>query len=96
MGVVKSTTPGADTSTMASPLAPTRPTPGRVVGGLAMLALAVLLCLVLIPWLGIVGAALAMAGANALRGLAMAAGAKAVHGIATPAFSLPSLGRGTA
>jgi O-antigen/teichoic acid export membrane protein len=57
----------------------------------AMLALAVLLCLVLIPWLGVIGAALAMAGASALRGLAMAAGAYAVHGIATPAFPLPFL-----
>ena len=61
---------------------------------LAVLALAVLLCLVLIPWLGITGAALAMAGATVLRGLAMAAGARAVHGIATPAFPLPSLSRG--
>ena len=60
---------------------------------LAMLVLAVLLCLALIPWLGITGAALAMAGATALRGLAMAVGARAVHGIATPAFSRPAFPR---
>lgn len=60
---------------------------------LAMLALAVLLCLALIPWFGVTGAAIAMAGATALRGFAMAAGAKAVHGISTPAFAW---GRGAA
>ncbi|WP_232629279.1 lipopolysaccharide biosynthesis protein [Methylobacterium sp. Leaf118] len=60
---------------------------------LAMLGLAVLLCLALVPALGMIGAAIAMAGATALRGFAMAAGAKAVHGISTLAFAW---GRGAA
>ncbi|MBD8906749.1 lipopolysaccharide biosynthesis protein [Methylorubrum zatmanii] len=51
---------------------------------LAMLALAALLCLALVPWLGVSGAAAAVAVAAVLRGLAMALGARAIHGLATP------------
>lgn len=53
----------------------------------AMLALGALLCLALVPWLGLIGAALAMASVTVLRAAAMALGAHAIHGIATPAFS---------
>lgn len=54
---------------------------------LAMLALGVGLCLVLVPWLGLIGASLAMAAVTILRAAAMALGTHAIHGIATPAFS---------
>ncbi|WP_200919085.1 lipopolysaccharide biosynthesis protein [Methylobacterium sp.] len=58
---------------------------------LAMLALAALLCLILVPVLGIMGAAIAMAMANVLRGLGMALAAFRVHGIVTTV--LPFAGR---
>lgn len=51
---------------------------------LAMLALAAGLCLVLVPGLGVVGAALALALATTARGFALALGARAIHGLATP------------
>ena len=54
---------------------------------LAMLGLGAVLTLALVPWLGLPGAALAMALANVLRALAMAMGAWAIHGIATPAYA---------
>ncbi|GEP09672.1 oligosaccharide flippase family protein [Methylobacterium gnaphalii] len=54
---------------------------------LAMLALGAGFCLVLVPWLGLIGAALAMAAVTILRAAGMALGAQAIHGIATPAFS---------
>ncbi|GLS43538.1 oligosaccharide flippase family protein [Methylobacterium brachythecii] len=53
----------------------------------AMLAIGAGLCFVLVPWLGLIGAALAMAAMTILRAAAMALGARAIHGIATPAFS---------
>ncbi|MFF8800671.1 MULTISPECIES: lipopolysaccharide biosynthesis protein [unclassified Methylobacterium] len=55
---------------------------------LAALALAALLCLTLVPWLGLAGAALAVAAAQIGRGLAMALGARAIHGLATPVLGL--------
>ncbi|GJE18181.1 lipopolysaccharide biosynthesis protein [Methylobacterium marchantiae] len=58
---------------------------------LAMLALASLLCALLIPAFGVMGAAIAMALANVLRGAGMALAAWTVHGIATPV--LPISGR---
>ncbi|WP_019905065.1 lipopolysaccharide biosynthesis protein [Methylobacterium sp. 77] len=57
----------------------------------AMLALAALLCAVFVPPLGLLGAAIAMAIANVLRGAGMAIAAFLVHGIATPV--LPFFGR---
>ena len=54
----------------------------------AMLTLAVLLMLALVPVFGLMGAAVAMMTATVLKGLAMAIGARAVHGLETPAFSL--------
>ncbi|MEH3119607.1 MAG: lipopolysaccharide biosynthesis protein [Methylorubrum populi] len=54
---------------------------------LAMLLLAALLCFVLVPGLGVAGAALSVAAATTLRGLAMALGARAVHGLSTPAVA---------
>ncbi|WP_336489099.1 lipopolysaccharide biosynthesis protein [Methylobacterium nigriterrae] len=57
-----------------------------------MLALAAAACAVLVPWLGLVGAALALAGATILRGLATAVAARAVHGLATPVWSRQSIG----
>ena len=56
---------------------------------LAMLALAALLCLVLIPGLGVVGAAVAVALAQTLRGLALALGARTLHGLSTPVVGFP-------
>ncbi|MDV2985751.1 UNVERIFIED_CONTAM: lipopolysaccharide biosynthesis protein [Methylobacteriaceae bacterium AG10] len=56
---------------------------------LAMLALAALLCLVLIPGLGVVGAAVAVALAQVLRGLALALGARTLHGLSTPVVGFP-------
>lgn len=53
----------------------------------AMLLLAALLCAALVPGWGVAGAAAAMAAATVLRGWAMALGARAVHGIATPVFA---------
>lgn len=53
----------------------------------AALALAALLCLALIPPLGVIGAALAMAIATVLRAAALANAARAVHGLATPVWS---------
>ncbi|GJE56497.1 MULTISPECIES: lipopolysaccharide biosynthesis protein [Methylobacterium] len=53
----------------------------------AMLGLGAVLCFALVPWLGLIGAALAMACVTILRAAAMAVGARAIHGIATPAFS---------
>lgn len=53
----------------------------------AMLALAAGLCFALIPWLGVLGAAAAMAIATTARGLAMALCARAVHGLATPVYA---------
>ncbi|WP_191970693.1 lipopolysaccharide biosynthesis protein [Methylobacterium soli] len=53
----------------------------------AMLGLAVLACLVLVPWLGPIGAALALAGVTLLRGFALARAARSVHGLATPVWS---------
>ncbi|MEE7483201.1 polysaccharide biosynthesis protein [Methylorubrum populi] len=55
---------------------------------LAALALAALLCLILVPWLGVAGAALGVAAAQIGRGLAMALGARAIHGLATPVLGL--------
>ncbi|MGW5958734.1 lipopolysaccharide biosynthesis protein [Methylorubrum thiocyanatum] len=51
---------------------------------LAMLVLAAALCLVLVPWLGGAGAALAVALATTLRGLVLALGARRLHGLSTP------------
>jgi O-antigen/teichoic acid export membrane protein len=51
-----------------------------------MLALAGGLCLVLVPILGVSGAALAMALATTLRAGAMALAARAVHGLSTPVW----------
>ncbi|GJE69163.1 lipopolysaccharide biosynthesis protein [Methylorubrum podarium] len=56
---------------------------------LAMLALAALLCLVLIPGLGVAGAAVAVALAQTLRGLALALGARRLHGLSTPVVGFP-------
>ncbi|MCC0808495.1 oligosaccharide flippase family protein [Methylobacterium sp. W2] len=53
---------------------------------LAMLAFAALLCVGLIPSMGVMGAAIAMALATTLRGVGMALAAFLVHGIVTPAF----------
>lgn len=53
----------------------------------AMVVLAGALCFALVPWLGVIGAAVAMALVTTLRGYAMAWGAHAIHGIATPAYS---------
>lgn len=58
---------------------------------LAMLAFAALLCVGLIPSMGVMGAAIAMAMATTLRGVGMALAAFLVHGIVTPA--LPFFGR---
>ena len=55
---------------------------------LAALVLAALLCFILVPWLGVAGAALAVAAAQIGRGLAMALGARAIHGLATPVLGL--------
>lgn len=52
-----------------------------------MLLLAILLCLALVPWLGLTGAALATAGVSILRAAAMAVSARAIHGVATTAFA---------
>lgn len=51
---------------------------------LAMLCLAAGLCWVLVPPYGVIGAAIAMAVATTVRGLAMAIAAHAIHGLATP------------
>ena len=48
------------------------------------LIMAVLLILVLVPPLGIIGAAVAMASANVLRGAALATAARWRLGISTP------------
>ncbi|WP_380171214.1 putative bifunctional diguanylate cyclase/phosphodiesterase [Kineococcus sp. DHX-1] len=72
MGVVKSTAPCADTSTMASSLAPTRPTPGRVVGGLAMLVLAGALTALAVALPGVVRTPLVAIGAAAITAAALA------------------------
>ena len=53
----------------------------------AALGLATLLCLALIPAFGVIGAALAMAGATVLRAASLALAARAVHGLATPVWS---------
>ncbi|MGV7030619.1 lipopolysaccharide biosynthesis protein [Methylobacterium symbioticum] len=53
----------------------------------AALGLAALLCLILVPPLGVIGAALAMAIATVLRAAALANAARAVHGLATPVWS---------
>ncbi|MCJ2128381.1 lipopolysaccharide biosynthesis protein [Methylobacterium sp. E-045] len=58
---------------------------------LAMLAVAALLCVALVPAMGVMGAAIAMALATALRGAGMAVAAFLVHGIVTPV--LPFSGR---
>lgn len=50
----------------------------------AMLVLAALLCIALVPTMGVMGAAVAMALSNVLRNAAMAAAVLAVHRIATP------------
>jgi O-antigen/teichoic acid export membrane protein len=55
---------------------------------LAMLVLAAGLCLVLIPWLGVAGAAVAVALAQTLRGFVLALGARSLHGLATPVVGL--------
>ncbi len=54
---------------------------------LAALAAAALLCLALIPLLGVIGAALATALATVLRAALLAAAARAVHGLSTPVWS---------
>ncbi len=59
---------------------------------LAMLALAALLCLALVPGFGVAGAAVAVALATTLRGFAMALGARNIHGLSTPVVAL-SFGR---
>ncbi|MCJ2083021.1 lipopolysaccharide biosynthesis protein [Methylobacterium sp. J-090] len=51
---------------------------------LATLGLAAGLCWTLIPAYGVIGAALAMAVAAAMRGLAMALAVRAIHGLVTP------------
>ncbi|GJE28345.1 lipopolysaccharide biosynthesis protein [Methylobacterium organophilum] len=53
----------------------------------AALALGVLLTLTLVPLLGLLGAALAMASATVLRAAGMALGARAIHGLSTSAFT---------
>lgn len=55
----------------------------------AMLALGLALCLSLVPMFGLLGAASAMAAATVLRSLALALGARAIHGLSTPIFPLP-------
>lgn len=57
-----------------------------------MLGLAAILCLALVPALGVLGAALGMALATTLRAVAMAGVAKSVHGLTTP-VRFPSFGR---
>ncbi|KQO45775.1 lipopolysaccharide biosynthesis protein [Methylobacterium sp. Leaf85] len=57
---------------------------------LAMLAVAALLCLALVPSIGVMGAAIAMALATILRGAGMALAAFLVHGIVTPVLRFPS------
>lgn len=56
-----------------------------------MLALSLMLCLALVPAFGLIGAACAMAAATVLRGLALALGARAIHGLSTPVLALPRL-----
>lgn len=51
---------------------------------LATLGLAAGLCWALIPAYGVIGAALAMAVAGTVRGLAMALAARSIHGLVTP------------
>ena len=53
-----------------------------------MLVLAAGLCLVLVPWLGVAGAAVAVALAQTLRGFVLALGARSLHGLATPVVGL--------
>lgn len=53
----------------------------------AVLAVAGLLCLALVPKLGLLGAALAMAAGTVLRAGLLAAAAKAILGLATPVWS---------
>ncbi len=53
----------------------------------AMLGLAAALCFALIPWLGVLGAAWALAIATTARGFAMALCARSVHGLATPVYA---------
>ncbi|KAB1072637.1 lipopolysaccharide biosynthesis protein [Methylobacterium planeticum] len=57
----------------------------------AMLILAALACLALVPAFGPIGAAAGLAGVTLLRGYAMARAARAVHGLATPIWSGLSL-----
>ncbi len=54
---------------------------------LAALGVAILLGLLLIPALGLLGAAASMSAATVLRALALAWAARAVHGLATPIWS---------
>ena len=60
---------------------------------LVTLLVAALLCWTAIPQFGLVGAASAMAAAAAMRALAMAVAANAVHGISSPIIPLPRLRR---
>ncbi|GJD38954.1 lipopolysaccharide biosynthesis protein [Methylobacterium bullatum] len=57
---------------------------------LATLAVAAFLCVVLVPSMGAMGAAIAMALATILRGAGMAMAAFLVHGIVTPVLRFPS------
>ncbi len=59
------------------------------------LVLAALLILALVPWLGLIGAAVAMCIASALRALAMALGARRLHGLSTPVFPLQRAAAGS-
>ncbi|MDR7037985.1 O-antigen/teichoic acid export membrane protein [Methylobacterium sp. BE186] len=54
---------------------------------IGLVGVAALLCLALVPWLGVNGAALAMAAASILRAAALAHSARALHGLATPVWS---------
>lgn len=54
---------------------------------LAMLAVAVAACLALVPVLGVVGAAVAMATVTVLRAGILALAARGVHGLSTPVWS---------
>ena len=56
----------------------------RRIDRLEALALAAGLCWALIPAYGVIGAALAMAVAGTVRGLAMALAARSIHGLVTP------------
>ena len=59
----------------------------------AMLLLAAILCLALVPHFGTLGAALAMALVTTVRALALSRAAGRLHGLATPVWSPAGLAR---